>query len=257
MARSSKGKAGGQGGRGGGGGKQRSYARDNKGRFSSTGATARGGRLATASGNKRETQTKRIAGGGSGVISANRKPSAKTVTAPSIGANNVRRLSKSNTGHSRALRANAIRSYKPQTPQGKMAQTVRQIQSAAGKPDTSLKGRVRKVLGESDKLMNRMHRQHARHVANRFDRGINGRLSGIYRSASNGGLNRGASSVIQARAARAAAAAARGSAPAARAQQIYANQLAFTGKGKPSKGSNNIQPGRGNTRPPKPRRRRK
>ena len=34
----------------------RRYARDNRGRFSSTGATARGGRLATASGNKRATQ---------------------------------------------------------------------------------------------------------------------------------------------------------------------------------------------------------
>jgi hypothetical protein len=41
----------------------RRYARDNRGRFSSTGATARGGRLATASGNKRATQTKAIAAG--------------------------------------------------------------------------------------------------------------------------------------------------------------------------------------------------
>lgn len=35
----------------------RRYTRDNRGRFSSAGATARGGRLATASGNKRATQT--------------------------------------------------------------------------------------------------------------------------------------------------------------------------------------------------------
>jgi hypothetical protein len=41
----------------------RRYARDNRGRFSSTGATARGGRLATASGNKRATQTAKISGG--------------------------------------------------------------------------------------------------------------------------------------------------------------------------------------------------
>lgn len=39
----------------------RRYTRDNRGRFSSTGATARGGRLATASGKKRATQTKTIA----------------------------------------------------------------------------------------------------------------------------------------------------------------------------------------------------
>jgi len=43
----------------------RRYARDNRGRFASTGtgATARGGRLKTASGNKRAAQTKGIAGG--------------------------------------------------------------------------------------------------------------------------------------------------------------------------------------------------
>lgn len=44
---------------GGGGSKQRKYTRDNNGRFASTGtgATARGGRLKTAAGNKRKTQT--------------------------------------------------------------------------------------------------------------------------------------------------------------------------------------------------------
>jgi hypothetical protein len=49
---------------GGGGGKQRKYTRDNNGRFASTGtgATARGGRLKTASGNKRKTQTAKITG---------------------------------------------------------------------------------------------------------------------------------------------------------------------------------------------------
>jgi hypothetical protein len=41
----------------------RRYVRDNRGRFASVGATARGGRLATASGKKRATQTERIAGG--------------------------------------------------------------------------------------------------------------------------------------------------------------------------------------------------
>ena len=54
-------KKGGKGrkGGGGGGGKTRKYSRDNNGRFASTGtgATARGGRLKTASGNKRKTQT--------------------------------------------------------------------------------------------------------------------------------------------------------------------------------------------------------
>lgn len=41
----------------------RRYTRDNRGRFASVGATARGGRLRTASGKKRETQTAKIKGG--------------------------------------------------------------------------------------------------------------------------------------------------------------------------------------------------
>jgi hypothetical protein len=38
----------------------RRYVRDNRGRFASVGATARGGRLKTASGKKRQTQTRRL-----------------------------------------------------------------------------------------------------------------------------------------------------------------------------------------------------
>ena len=41
----------------------RRYVRDNRGRFASVGATARGGRLRTASGGKRATQTQAISGG--------------------------------------------------------------------------------------------------------------------------------------------------------------------------------------------------
>lgn len=46
----------------------RRYARDNRGRFASVGATARGGRLRTAAGNKRATVTTKISGGRSGVV---------------------------------------------------------------------------------------------------------------------------------------------------------------------------------------------
>ena len=41
----------------------RRYVRDNRGRFAAVGATARGGRLRTASGKQRGTQTARISGG--------------------------------------------------------------------------------------------------------------------------------------------------------------------------------------------------
>lgn len=40
----------------------RRYVRDNRGRFASVGATARGGRLRTAAGNKRATQTTKLSG---------------------------------------------------------------------------------------------------------------------------------------------------------------------------------------------------
>lgn len=46
----------------------RKYARDNRGRFASVGATARGGRLRTAAGNKRATVTVKAKGGGKGTI---------------------------------------------------------------------------------------------------------------------------------------------------------------------------------------------
>jgi hypothetical protein len=46
----------------------RRYVRDNKGRFASTGATARGGRLRTEAGNKRATRTMQAEGGPRGTI---------------------------------------------------------------------------------------------------------------------------------------------------------------------------------------------
>jgi hypothetical protein len=49
--------------------KGRRYARDARGRFASTGATARGGRLKTPSGGKRATVTASANGGGKGTIS--------------------------------------------------------------------------------------------------------------------------------------------------------------------------------------------
>ena len=69
MAKGGKGRKGG----GGGGGKTRKYSRDNNGRFASTGtgATARGGRLLTAKGNKRTTRA--LAGKTKTIEAANQK----------------------------------------------------------------------------------------------------------------------------------------------------------------------------------------
>ncbi len=67
----------------------RRYARDNRGRFASsgTGATARGGRLKTASANKRATQTMRAAGAG-GVIKGR---AARTVAGEKVMAKMAKR----------------------------------------------------------------------------------------------------------------------------------------------------------------------
>jgi len=69
MAKGGKGRKGG----GGGGGKTRKYSRDNNGRFASagTGATARGGRLLTAKGNKRTARA--LAGKTKTIESASQK----------------------------------------------------------------------------------------------------------------------------------------------------------------------------------------
>jgi len=57
-----------------GGGSGRKYVRDNRGRFSSTGATARGGRLKTASGKKRAVQTVKAKTGGKPAGALKAKP---------------------------------------------------------------------------------------------------------------------------------------------------------------------------------------
>lgn len=75
----------------------RRYTRDNRGRFSSVGATARGGRLATASGNKRATQTARLSGGGpkgtvgkpKGLKPGSLKPKAAAPAKGSLAANKM------------------------------------------------------------------------------------------------------------------------------------------------------------------------
>jgi hypothetical protein len=73
----------------------RRYVRDNRGRFSSTGATARGGRLRTAAGNKRATQTERISGGkASGTISKSKglKPQSASKLRTGIAVNRMRSI---------------------------------------------------------------------------------------------------------------------------------------------------------------------
>ena len=73
----------------------RRYTRDNRGRFSSTGATARGGRLRTAAGNKRATQTEGIGGGkASGTVGKPKglKPQSASKLRTGIAVNRMRSI---------------------------------------------------------------------------------------------------------------------------------------------------------------------
>jgi hypothetical protein len=73
----------------------RRYARDNRGRFSSTGATARGGRLRTAAGNKRATQTTKLSGdkaGGTVAKPKRLKPQSASKLRTGIAVNRMRSI---------------------------------------------------------------------------------------------------------------------------------------------------------------------
>lgn len=175
---------------------------------------------------------------------------------PAIG-NSIRRT----TGPRRAPMAakrNAIRTYTPATPQGLMDKGLRGISKGVRSIKSELP-RIRQVRGQLDAMKTRMARQSARDIAGRLKKGLDGELSSIMLRSQGGRLNRAGIDVIRRRAARATAAAERGSKPAARAREIYGQQLAFTGTGKPSrKAKSGIRPGPRNTKgAPKKRRRRK
>ena len=98
-----------------------------------------------------------------------------------------------------------------------------------------------------------MQRQDARWITERSKPGIDGEIGRIMAQGANFKQGKRA---IRRRASRAAKAAAAGSKPAQKAMQIYDQQLAFTGKGKPKAGKNNLRPGPRNTQGP-PKRTRK
>jgi hypothetical protein len=126
-----------------------------------------------------------------------------------------------------------------------------------GRPK-DLRTRLGDVRTAADGMKTRLARQSARDIAGRLRKGIDGELSSIVLQNQGGRLNRRGADVIRRRAARASAAAARGSKPAARAREIYGQQLAFTGSGKPSrKAKSGIRPGPRNTKGTPPKRRKR
>ena len=220
----------------------RRQPRDARGRFSSTGATARGGRLSTASGKRRATVTTKATG---------------QAPAGTIG----KRRGKPSTPQPQAR--NTIRRYQPTTLSGWDARDRRQVRQAvpaaknkivSRKAPKPLKERVQGLRAQNDKLLRRLDRRNARDFANQGKPGLDGRLAKIRLGEATPTMMRGIQSTIGRRAARAASAAARGSQAGKKALGIYVNQLAFTGKGKPKAAKSNLRPGPRNTQgPPKAR----
>lgn len=152
---------------------------------------------------------------------------------------------------------NAIRTFNPTTPAGQQDQAIRQIGRAAKDLQSSSK-KLKESLEPFKNFKREIDRQTAREIVNAKKKGIDGEIARTILSVTPPRMVRAGQDVIRSRAARARAAAERGSRPAARALEIYGNQLAFTGSGKPSRGAKNaIKPGPRNTQPPKPRRKRK
>jgi len=146
-----------------GGRSGRKYVRDNRGRFATTGATARGGRLKTASGKKRATQTVKAKTGGkpSGAIKGKikRDPGAAKPTAANsaratgklarpVAKGNIRR-----TG-GRLGPKNTIKPG-PKSPRTKMNRAIDNVI----KKGKALKGSAEKLRGvkkQADALRGRM-----------------------------------------------------------------------------------------------------
>jgi hypothetical protein len=189
--------------------------------------------------------------------SARFRPGKRKPAARLDAASNIRPLSRGATGAPRALRANAVRSFNPKSPRLRSGQLGRQISREMKDAPPSMKERLNTARGRVDAITARMDRRGARDITDRNSPDIGKRT--VSEAGRNAVSNRPGVKVIQRRAQRAADAAARGSKPAQRARDIYNNQLAYTGKGRPKAAKSNLRPGPRNTQgpPPKPRKPRK
>lgn len=250
----------------------RRYARDARGRFASSGyqgqTSGRGSRLRSPGKTAGKGSTTRAAAP-AGTIGKTRRPAA----APRNGIRSAGGLSRGPANAVRptsrraanqpplGLKANAVRAFNPKSPGLQRGQAQRQIDRFIGLARSEMQGIRDSASGikkRSNALMRKMALRQARAFAQRNQKGITGDIARSAIQYGGGRLNRAAQKVIQQRMQRAAAAASRGSKPARRARELYANQLAFTGSGKPKAAKSNIRPGPRNTQgPPKRKRRRR
>jgi hypothetical protein len=152
---------------------------------------------------------------------------------------------------------NAIKPYRPATVNGKINQLDRQIDSTMKgmvNEARQMKARMQKAKPKIDKLSQQIQRGNAQAIQDRFSKNKGARfVAGIELNTIGGRIG---AKAIQRRMQRAADAASRGSKPAARAREIYGNQLAYMGPGKPKAAKNNLRPGPRNKQGP-PKRTRK
>jgi hypothetical protein len=155
------------------------------------------------------------------------------------------------------LKANAIRTFNPKTPRLGIDQLERRVDRRIDDFDKGMKkasDKWREVKPKIDNVMRQLERSNADDIVNRFSANKADRLvSGIVMGEIGGRMG---AKAIQRRMQRAADAASRGSKPAARAREIYGNQLAYMGTGKPKAAKNNLRPGPRNKQGP-PKRTRK
>lgn len=152
-------------------------------------------------------------------------------------------------------RANAIREFNPKTPGARLDQLGRQVDRKINDMDKKLKEsqpKIKKAISDLGKMQNKLQRSNAEAITNRGRKGWQGDIARMEMGVIGSRMGMKA---MKRRMQRAADAAARGSKAGKRAQEIYANQVAFMGKGKAKAAKSNIRPGPRNTQGPPPKRR--
>ncbi len=245
----------------------RRYVRDARGRFASgsyQGQTSgRGSRLGAPGRAAKRGSTIRAAAPAGTIGSRRQSPAAPKNGIRATGGlprPQPRNVVKPTSGRSSrrqplALKANAVRAFNPKTPKLGLGQIERQAERSIKALDAEMKrfsDAVKSKRPRIDAMKRQLQRQNARAMVQRLSKDpIDRMLAGVEIGVSG---TRPGAKAIQRRMQRAADAAARGSKPAAKAREIYGNQLAYTGKGKAKAGRNNLRPGPRNTQGPPKRR---
>lgn len=133
----------------------RKYTRDNRGRFASVGATARGGRLKTAGGGKRQTQTMRASARPGGTVGRPKgyKPGAKKKTSAPAKSATARQQSLTPSQLAGQRRRNSERpEARLERAQQRSSRRLSELQSKKSSLETALRRRRGKLDEASKKV---------------------------------------------------------------------------------------------------------